>query len=86
VLPPGGGGTGKLFTGLVVPVCGKKLPSLNGAFRTVQLANPSSKPPLTIKGAAAIGCAIARSAISNVEHEIFRLISISPGKLAFYDG
>ena len=54
VIAPGGKGTGSPFTGLVVPVCSAKVPSLPIWSARVQLEKPDSKPPLTISPAKAV--------------------------------
>src|SRR5689334_14736046 len=48
VVPRGGAGTVRALTGLVVPVCRAKVPSLPGRSAVVHPVKPDSKPPLLI--------------------------------------
>src|SRR5258708_31058147 len=72
VVRPGGAGPGPALSGLGVPDCRKKVPSLPTASARVHPTNPASNPPFVINGTAPAPSAAARARTSAPAHDSMR--------------
>src|SRR5262245_36153964 len=81
VIPSGGAGTGSPLSGLSVPVCRKKVPSLPIWSARTHDAKPDSNPPLKISGVALAVAAANRQEINTLSNTVMLVNFVIEGIL-----